>query len=231
MKKLSELEKILGTKFKNKNLLKQALVHRSYINEHPSFPLAHNERLEFLGDAVLELIITKYLYKNFDKPEGRLTSLRSSLVNAKSLTQTAAKLKIDHYLYLSKGEARSKKNKAKQTILANTFEAVVGAIYLDRGFMASENFIYKHLLPKLNIVLKHRLDRDPKSQFQEYTQGKLKITPSYKILKQSGPEHNKKFIIGVFIKNKKIATGTGKSKQEAELRAAKNALKQKPISI
>ncbi len=225
MKKLSELEKILGTKFKNKNLLKQALIHRSYLNEHPDFSSANNERLEFLGDAVLELIITKFLYENFKQSEGKLTSFRSSLVNTKSL----AKLKINQYLYLSKGEAKSK-GRAREVILANTFEALIGAIYLDQEFNQAEKFIHQHLLPRLDIVLKHQLYEDPKSKFQEIAQDKLKITPTYKTIKESGPDHAKKFTVGAFLKKKLIATGAGKSKQEAEVKAAQKALKKKFVN-
>lgn len=229
MKKLSELEKILGTKFKNKNLLKQALIHRSYLNEHPDFSSANNERLEFLGDAVLELIITKFLYENFKQSEGKLTSFRSSLVNTKSLAETAAKLKINQYLYLSKGEAKSK-GRAREVILANTFEALIGAIYLDQEFNQAEKFIHQHLLPRLDIVLKHQLYEDPKSKFQEIAQDKLKITPTYKTIKESGPDHAKKFTVGAFLKKKLIATGAGKSKQEAEVKAAQKALKKKFVN-
>lgn len=228
MKKITELERKLNLKFKKKDLLKQALVHRSYINEHSDFHLNNNERLEFLGDAVLELIVTKFLYKKFDKPEGKLTSFRSSLVNTKALAETARQLKIAQYLYLSKGESKSK-GKSKEVILANTFEAITGAIYLDQGFRAAETFIHLHLLPRLDIILRHQLYKDPKSSFQEITQGKLKITPVYKVLKESGPDHNKKFVVGIYLQDKKIATGVGKSKQEAEVSAAGNALKKKII--
>lgn len=228
MKTLNELEKQLGVKFKKKELLKQALVHRSYLNEHPNFPLDHNERLEFLGDAVLELIITKFLYKNFDKPEGKLTSLRSSLVNTKSLSKTAKGLRLGQYIYLSKGETRSK-GRAREVILANALEALIGAIYLDRGFGSAERFIHQFLLPQLDIILKHQLYRDSKTRFQEITQRKLKITPSYTVIKESGPDHNKKFIIGVYVQKKLISTGRGRSKKEAELSAAKNALKKQNL--
>ncbi len=230
MKDLSNLEETLGIKFKNKNLFEQSLIHRSYLNEHPDSSLTHNERLEFLGDAVLELIITKFLYKNFNKPEGELTSLRSSLVNTKSLSETASKLEINNYLYLSKGESKSK-GKAREVILANTLEAIIGTIYLDRGFIAAEKFIAKHLLPRLDIILKQKLYKDPKSHFQEITQSKFKITPNYKVIEESGPDHNKKFIIGAYLQKKLIATGIGKSKQEAETNAAENALKSKNITI
>jgi len=223
-KNLYKLEKILDIKFKNIRVLEQALIHRSYLNEHPGFPLSHNERLEFLGDAVLELIVTKFLYKNFNKPEGELTSLRSSLVNTKSLAEMASELKINDYLYLSKGESKSGE-KARGVILANTFEAIIGAIYFDRGLSAAEKFISRHLFPKLDNIIKLHLYKDPKSHFQEITQGKFKITPNYEVVAESGPDHNKKFTVGVYLQKKLVATGSGKSKQEAELNAAENALK------
>lgn len=223
MENLSLLEKKLNIKFKDKNLLKQAFVHRSYLNEHPDFPLGHNERLEFLGDAVLELVTTKFLYNNFNNPEGELTSFRSSLVNTKNLAKTAKQLKINRYLYLSKGENKSN-GRSREVILANTFEALVGAIYLDQGLVQVEKFIHQHLLPYLEVVLKNKLYKDPKSKFQEIVQEKLKITPAYKIIQESGPDHAKKFKVGVFLKEKMIALGIGKSKQEAELKAAEKAL-------
>lgn len=230
MKKIINLEKILKTNFKNKTLLKQALVHKSYINEHPKFKLNNNERMEFLGDAVLELVVTKFLYKNFNKPEGELTSLRSSLVNTKSLSRVAIKLEIKEYLYLSKGEDKSK-GKSKEVILANTLESIIGAIYLDKGFANAEKFILTHLISRLDIILKHKLYKDPKGLFQEIIQKKFKITPTYKMLKQSGPEHNKQFICGVYIKDKLIASGKGNDKQSAETQAAKKALKKQIIKI
>lgn len=223
MENLSLFEKRLNIKFKDRNLLKQAFVHRSYLNEHPDFSLGHNERLEFLGDAVLELVTTKFLYNNFDNPEGELTSFRSSLVNTKNLAKTAKQLKINRYLYLSKGESKSK-GRSREVILANTFEALVGAIYLDQGFVQVEKFIHQHLLPYLEVVLKNKSYKDPKSKFQEIIQEKLKITPNYKIIRESGPDHAKKFEVGVFLKEKMIALGIGKSKQEAELKAAEKAL-------
>lgn len=221
------VEKLLGVKFKNKDLLRQALTHRSYLNEHPNFHLSHNERLEFLGDAVLELIITKFLYQNFDKPEGVLTTLRSSLVNTQSLFQTAQKLYLDKYVYLSKGEKKSSSKKAKNVILANAFESLIGAIYLDRGFRSAEKFIQIHLLPRLDDIIKKRLYQDAKSHFQQIVQGKFKITPHYKVLQQTGPDHNKKFTVGVYIDKKLVAQGYGKSKQGSEVNAAQNALKLK----
>ena len=224
MKNITPLEKNLGIKFKNKNLLHTALIHRSYLNENPRFPLPHNERLEFLGDAVLELIVTKFLYKNFANPEGELTTYRASLVNTRTLSRIASKLKIKQFLYLSKGEKKSS-GKAKEVILANTFEAIVGAIYLDQGFLPAEQFIKRVLLPELDFILAHELFKDAKSKFQEIAQAKFKITPEYKVIKEWGPDHAKKFTVGLFIEEKLITVGTGKSKQEAETQAARNALK------
>lgn len=226
MKNLSTFEKNLNLKFKNKDLFQQALIHRSYLNEHPTFKFGHNERLEFLGDAVLELIITKFLFQNFKQGEGQLTRFRASLVNTKTLAQIAKKLKFNDYIFLSKGEINSK-GRAREVILANTFEALLGAIYLDQGFSQAEKFIHRHLVPVLDDVLKNGLYRDPKSKFQEFIQNKLKITPVYKLIQESGLDHAKKFTIGVFLNQKLIAKGMGKNKHEAETEAAKKALKKK----
>ena len=224
MKNLSPLEKILKIKFKNKNFLRQALVHRSYLNEHPNFPLSNNERLEFLGDAVLELIVTKFLFKKIKKQEGELTKLRASLVNTKSLASTMAKLKIEKFFYLSKGESLCQ-GKAKMALLANTFEAILGAIYLDQGFAKAEKFVQETLLPKLNFILSHKLFKDPKSQFQEIAQRKMKFTPRYELLEEIDDKHTKKFIIGLYIDKKLISQGVGESKHEAEIQAASKAIK------
>lgn len=224
MKDLSKLEKKLSVGFKNKNYLKQALVHRSYINEHPKFALSHNERLEFLGDAVLELVVTEYLYRNYDNPEGDLTNWRASLVNAKMLSEIAKNLGVEDYLYLSKGEAKDKESKARQFILADTLEAIIGAIYLDQGMKKTKQFIEKKLLVKLEYILEHELYLDPKSKFQELAQEKYGITPSYQVLEESGPDHAKKFVIGVYLGKNKIAEGVGSSKQEAQVEAAAKAL-------
>src|SRR3990167_3244288 len=167
MADLKKLESILGVSFQDPSLLEQALVHRSYLNENPNFALGHNERLEFLGDAVIELIVTEYLYSTYPNPEGELTNWRASLVNAKMLSEIAASLSLNDYLYLSRGEAKEVNTKARQYILANAFEAVVGALYMDQGFAVCEAFIGRVLLPKLPYILKHELYRDPKSRFQE----------------------------------------------------------------
>ncbi len=227
MKDLSKLEKNLKIKFKNINLLKQALVHRSYLNENPGFNLNHNERLEFLGDAVIELIITEYLYQNFPNPEGELTNWRASLVNSKMLAKLAGKLTLGEYLYLSRGEAKDKDSKARNYILANTIEAVIGAVYLDRGLKIAKEFVIKILTPELPHILSNQLYLDPKSKFQEIAQEKLKVTPTYKVLSESGPDHNKKFQVGVYLNENLVASGSGSSKQEAQVKAAELALKKK----
>lgn len=224
MKDFKDLEKKLGIKFKKKDLLTQAFCHRSYLNENPTCNLNNNERLEFLGDAVIELIVTEYLFKKYpDQPEGELTNWRASLVNAKKLSEIASKLGFNDYLLLSKGEAKEM-GKARQYILANTFESFVGAAYLDREYKVCEQFIKKYLLPELPEILEKGLHRDSKSLFQEKAQEETGITPIYKVLRESGPDHNKHFTIGVFLDKKLIAEGEGFSKQEAEEAAAKKAL-------
>lgn len=224
MQDISGLEKKLRLSFRNKDLLKQALVHRSYLNEHPRFGLPHNERLEFLGDAVLELIVTDYLYHHYDNPEGELTNWRASLVNATRCAEVATELELEKYLFLSKGEAKDKNSKARNFILANAVEALIGAIYLDRGYDAALDFVNEHVITKLPFIIEHNLYIDPKTRFQELTQEKFGLTPLYKVLKESGPDHNKLFEIGVYVGEKMIARGRGHSKQEAQLAAADAAL-------
>ncbi len=218
------LEKKLGLNFKNKDLLAQAFTHRSYLNESPETDLEHNERLEFLGDAVIELIVTEELYKKYPKkPEGELTNWRAALVNAKMLASVAEELGFNDFLLLSKGEAKEG-GKARAYILANTFEAVLGALYLDSGYEPADKFIKKCLLPKLSAIIKEGSYKDAKSLFQEESQERVSITPNYKVLKESGPDHEKHFTVGVFLADDIVAKGEGTSKQEAEEDAAKNAL-------
>lgn len=227
MKDFPLLEKKLDIKFKNKDLLTQAFVHRSYLNENPDFHLFHNERLEFLGDAVLELAVTKYLFNEYPKHlEGELTNWRASLVNTKILSRVSRKLGFNNFLLLSRGEAKEL-GKARQYILADVFEALIGAVYLDRGFEKAEELINKHLIKELPHILEQGLFRDAKSCFQEQAQEREKITPAYKVLKESGPDHAKHFVIGVFLGRKLTAKGQGFSKQEAEEAAAQNALESK----
>ena len=228
MKDIKNLEEKLGIQFKNQDILKQAMVHRSYINEHPGFGLGHNERLEFLGDAVLELAVTEYLYENYpDSPEGDLTNWRASLVNSHMLSELAQELGIEEFLYLSKGESKDKKGKARQFILANAYEALIGAIHLDQKYKTAEKFILKHLMVRLENILENELYLDPKSRFQETTQDKFGVTPTYKVLDQNGPDHSKTFKVGVYIEKEMIASGTGTSKQEAQVKAAEKAIKKK----
>jgi len=223
----SEFEKKIGIKFKDKNLLRQAFTHRSFLNENPKSGFFHNERLEFLGDAVLELAVTLYLFKEFpEKPEGDLTAYRSALVNTNTLSRAAQEVGMNDFLLLSKGEARDT-GRARQYILANTFEATVGALYLDSGYAVAEKFIAQNLYYRLETVLKKRLWQDSKSYFQEKAQELVGITPSYKLLREAGPDHDKKFTVGVYIKSEFVAEGDGKSKQEAEQEAAMEALKKK----
>ncbi|HEY4493619.1 MAG TPA: ribonuclease III [Candidatus Paceibacterota bacterium] len=218
------LEKLIRHNFKDKDLLTQALTHRSYLNENKSFKLPHNERLEFLGDAVLELVCTEYLYNKYPgKTEGELTSVRAALVNTVSLSKVAGVLGLGAYLLLSKGEAKDT-GRARAVILANTFEALVGAIYLDGDYKSAGEFLKKVLLEKADEVVEKSLWQDPKSVLQEKAQDSEGITPVYKTIKEVGPDHAKTFTVGVYLNTKLIGKGTGMSKQEAETEAAKAAL-------
>lgn len=216
--------KKLDISFNNINLLIEALTHRSYLNEHREYTGSHNERLEFLGDAVLELASTDFLFKKFPaKPEGELTSYRAALVNTVSLAESAQVLGINDYLLLSKGEAKDT-GRARDVILADAFEAIIGAIYLDSGYVNAEKFIAKNLYTKIESVIASRSYQDAKSRFQELAQEKRGITPSYETLSEVGPDHDKRFTVGVFIGSEEIARGTGQSKQEAEQSAASAGL-------
>lgn len=224
-----QFSKKIKVKFADISLLQKALTHRSYLNEHKSAGLEHNERLEFLGDAVLELVVTSYLYKRFPtQDEGALTSYRSALVNTNSLSRAATEINLNDYLLLSRGEGRDM-GRARQIIIADALEAVIGAIYLDQGYDAAATFISKHLLDVIDIddIISKKLWLDAKSRFQERAQDKMGITPSYRTLKEAGPDHNKMFTLGVFLADVQIATGTGLSKQEAEQKAAEKALEVK----
>ncbi len=224
MKDFPSLEKKLSLKFKNKDLLTQAFVHRSYLNENPDFHLHHNERLEFLGDAVLELVVTEDLYLNYpDKSEGELTNWRAALVNSKILSRIAKESNFSDFLLLSKGQSKET-GKARKYILANVFEAMIGATYLDQGYDAAKKFIKKYLMKELPNILEKGLYKDSKSRFQERAQEKEGVTPTYKVLKEWGPDHDKNFVIGVYLEERLIAKGEGSSKQEAEEQAAQHAL-------
>lgn len=227
MKDFSILEKKLGLKFRNKDLLKQSFTHRSYLNENPDFELDHNERLEFLGDAVIELIVTEHLYKEYpEKTEGDLTNWRAALVNAKMMTSVAEELGFNDFLLLSRGESREM-GKARAYILANTFEALLGALYLDSGFEPCDEFVKKYLIKNLSDIIQDGSYRDAKSKFQEEAQERVSITPNYKVVKESGPDHEKIFVVGVYLDKELVAEGEGSSKQEAEEAAAQLALEVK----
>ena len=213
MKDFETLEKNLGIKFHNKDLLTQAFTHRSYLNENPNFKLEHNERLEFLGDAVIELIVTEHLFKDYpEKAEGELTNWRAALVNAKMMMSVADELGFNDYLLLSRGESKEA-GKARAYILANTFEALLGALYLDSGYKPCDEFIKKYLLKNLADIIKDGSYKDSKSKFQEEAQEKVSITPNYKVMKESGPDHDKKFVVGVFLGQELVAEGEGSSKR------------------
>ena len=215
---------VLGFEFTNIQLLITALTHRSYVNEHKKSVSSHNERLEFLGDAVLELAVTDYLFANYDEPEGTLTSWRAALVRTESIGEAGDKLGYESLLRMSKGE-RQGSERARQQILANSFEAVIGAIYLERGYADAESFINKHITSKLATILEEGTWRDPKSHLQEVSQRIDGATPQYKVLEEVGPDHDKVFTLGVYVAGKLMGKGSGHSKQVAQQKAAQAALK------
>ena len=220
----ANFEEKTGIFFNDKKLLEQAFIHRSYINENSGHKISHNERLEFLGDAVLELVVTDYLYKKYpDRDEGELTAYRSALVNAVIVGEVASELNMNEYLLLSKGEARDM-GKARTYILANTYEAYLGAVYLDQGYDSACKFITSTIITKLDEIVRKKLWRDAKSLVQEKCQEHEGVTPMYKVLNEAGPDHDKHFTVGIFFGNSRVAEGKGKSKQEAEQAAARNAL-------
>ena len=223
---LSKLEQNLGIQFKNRDLLKEALTHRSYLNENPSWQTPHNERLEFLGDAVLELAVTENLFNQYPQyPEGQLTSLRAALVNYQAIARVARDLNLESFILLSRGEAKDV-GRAREVILANAMEALIGAIYLDGGYQEAKKIIEQFIVkPNLDEIIEAGLYKDPKSHLQEIVQEKLKLTPTYQILEEWGPDHKKIFRMGVYFGEKLVAEGEGYSKQEAEIEAARNALK------
>lgn len=224
---LSQLEEKISVVFQNKELLRQALTHRSYLNENPSLKLEHNERLEFLGDAVIELVVTEVLFQRYpEKPEGEMTSFRAALVNAKMLSEVASNIGLNEFLLLSRGEAKDV-GRARQYILANAFEAIVGAMYLDQGYEACKKFLESSVLIHLEKVVAERLYKDPKSLFQEEAQERVGITPAYEVLKEWGPDHDRHFVVGVFVGKELVAEGEGPSKQAAQEVAARNGLRLK----
>lgn len=224
MSRLDGFEQTIGFQFRNPELLREALTHRSYLNENPSWGVGHNERLEYLGDAVLELAVTEELYARFPKDdEGRLTGLRAALVNYQMMAQVARSIGLEEHILLSKGEARDE-GKAREVILANASEALIGAMYLDQGYPAVKRFILAFVVSHLDEVVSRGLDRDPKSLLQEHVQEIYRITPMYRVLSEEGPDHQKQFVVGVYVGDKLMGEGTGTSKQEAEVAAAERAL-------
>lgn len=218
------LTQTLEVEFEKIDLLHQALVHRSFLNENRDFDLEHNERLEFLGDAVLELIVTEHLYNTYPNPEGELTNWRASLVNAVMLAEVADGLGVEKYLYLSRGEQKETSVKARNSILANAMEAIIGAMYLDRGYNIARDFVLKTIVVRLPAILENNLYTDAKSRFQETAQEKMGVTPHYTLLEETGPDHAKTFVVGVYLSKTRVAEGRGSSKQEAQMAAAEAAL-------
>lgn len=227
MKDFTPFEQSIGITFVDKTLLQRAFTHRSFINENPNSGLQHNERFEFLGDAVIELIVTDYLFKAYgNSTEGELTAYRSALVNAVVMGEVAAEVDMNEYLLLSKGEKKDT-GRARQTILANTYESFVGAVYLDQGYEPCKKFVLETLVPRLDEIITKKSWRDAKSRVQEEAQERVGLTPSYAVVSESGPDHDKYFTIGIFFGDKKVAEGKGKSKQEAQQAAAQAALDKK----
>jgi ribonuclease-3 len=225
-----ELEKNIGITFNNKDLLTEALTHRSYLNEYPKWHLPQNERLEYLGDAVLELIVSDALFKKFPKqPEGKLTVFRAALVNYQILAKVAERIRLQDFIMMSRGEKKDT-GKAREVILANAMEALIGAIYLDQGFEVTRRFADVFVMTNLDEVLATKSYKDAKSELQEIIQERLKLTPTYDVVSEEGPAHRRMFTMGVYFGERLIATGEGASKQEAESDAAKNALKKYPNS-
>lgn len=214
---------VLGFEFENIELLIDAFTHRSYMNEHKKSARVHNERLEFLGDAVLELVVTDHLYRNYEEPEGILTSWRSALVRTESIGEAGQTLGYESLLRLSRGEKRGS-DRARQQILANAFEALIGAIYLEKGYDITADFIGKYILSKLESILETESWRDPKSHLQEVSQSIDGMTPQYRVIEEIGPDHEKIFTLGVYVGNELMGTGTGHSKQIAQQQAATAAL-------
>lgn len=230
MKDFSPFEERIGIVFNNKKLLAQAFTHRSFLNENRGLVQEHNERLEFLGDAVLELVVTHFLFEKYkDKPEGELTAVRAAMVNTLTISEAGKKLGMNEFMLLSRGEAKDT-GRARQFILANAFEALIGAIYLDKGYEIAEKFIADALFGLADIIVRKRLWQDPKSRFQEQAQERVSITPTYRVLSEEGPDHDKNFTVGVFLEDTLVEKGIGRSKQEAEQAAAEKALTKKSWS-
>lgn len=224
---LARLQERIGYHFKDIALLEQAVTHRSYLNEHPDWPTGHNERLEFLGDAVLELVVTEYLYEHYPQnPEGEMTNWRAALVNANILAGITNEFDLNAHILLSRGEARDT-GRARQYILANAIEALIGAMYLDGGYEPCKLFIGQFVLTHLPEIISKKLYRDAKSLLQEEAQDRLSVTPTYNVMEEWGPDHARQFKIGVYLGKELAGEGQGQSKQDAQQAAAEDALKNK----
>lgn len=220
---LEQLKKKLSIEIQNPDLFHEALTHRSYLNEHKEYQHAHNERLEFLGDAVLELVVTRYLFDHFNNPEGELTSFRAALVNGDMLGKIGYDLGVEKFLLMSRGESKDT-GRARNYLVANAMESIIGALYMDQGYDAAKAFIEKWIISHMDEVLAQGLYTDPKSRFQELAQEKTGVTPGYRVLKEWGPDHDRHFIAGVFLGEELVAEGEGISKQDAQREAAKQGL-------
>jgi ribonuclease-3 len=220
---LEKLKEELGIVIRQKALFQEALTHRSYLNEHKGYAYPHNERLEFLGDAVLELVVTENLFHNYENPEGELTSFRAALVNGDMLAKIGSELGLQDFLLMSRGESKDT-GRARGYLVANAMEAIIGALYLDQGYDGAKDFILKQVMSHLGEVFEQNLHTDAKSRFQELSQEKMSITPSYRVIKEWGPDHDRHFVAGVYLGEEKIAEGEGASKQESQREAAKQAL-------
>lgn len=224
--KMKELAAKLQLEFDNIKLLQEAMTHRSYLNEHRDYKLDHNERLEFLGDAVLELVVTEHLFQNYNSPEGDMTSWRAALVCGDMLASISKELGVEEYMLMSRGESKDT-GRARQYLLANVFESIVGAIYLDKGYESAKQFILRNVIVHIDEILEKKLYLDPKSYFQEKAQEKTGLTPGYREHSEEGPDHEKRFVIGVYLGSELVAEGEGNSKQEAQREAARKALEVK----
>lgn len=220
---IEKLKQQLGIDVRQVALFHEALTHRSYLNEHKGYQYPQNERLEFLGDAVLELVVTENLFHNYENPEGELTSFRAALVNGDMLARIGDGLGLQDFLLMSRGEAKDT-GRARGYLVANAMEAVIGALYIDQGYDAAKDFILTHVMSHLPEVFEQGLHTDAKSRFQELAQEKMSLTPSYRVIKEWGPDHDRRFIAGVYLGEDKVAEGEGASKQEAQREAAKQAL-------
>lgn len=223
---IRELAEKIGVTVKNQDFLQQAMTHRSYLNENRDYRLDHNERLEFLGDAVLELVVTRYLYDNFTNPEGEMTAWRAALVNGEMLARVAGELGVEPYLMMSKGESKDT-GRARNYLLANSIEAIIGAVYLDQNYDAAADFIARTIIVHMDEVLEKKLYLDSKSYFQEKAQEHASVTPHYEVIEEKGPDHDRHFIVAVFLDKEKIGVGDGPSKQDAQRAAAQDALEKK----